>query len=331
MSSQFTVIQMIPKVPFDLYVASCEKDGGIYQYRISDQEKPRLIGFTPMDRPMYMTVANGKMYVLLRAPFENGESGLISYDIDTEGRLQNPSKILSTKGEVACHLTVDGEDIYAVNYISGSVIKLPDRLVTHTGKSVHAERQTSPHTHFVSPAPDGEYLFVTDLGVDKIFIYHKDLTLASTVNIPSGHGPRHLAFHEDGTHVFCANELKSTVSLLKYKNGTMELIETVSALPKSFKGQSTAAAIQCVGDTVYISNRGHDSISVLTFSDNGLTLNKTIPSLGRSPRAFLICEDLIISANERSDEVTLISFKNEHTIGKIKVRTPVCLTVTPSS
>ena len=325
MNSQFTVIQMIPKVPFDLYVASCEKDGGIYQYRISDQEKPRLIGFTPMDRPMYMTVANGKMYVLLRAPFENGESGLISYDIDTEGRLQNPSKILSTKGEVACHLTVDGEDIYAVNYISGSVIKLPDRLVTHTGKSVHAERQTSPHTHFVSPAPDGEYLVVTDLGVDKIFIYHKDLTLASTVNIPSGHGPRHLAFHENGTHVFCANELESTVSLLKYENGTMELIETVSALPKSFQGQSTTAAIRCVGNTVYISNRGHDSISVLEFLDHRLSLKKTLSSHGKCPRDFLVCHNWIAVANELSDEVTLISAEKEHLVGKIAVNSPVCL------
>jgi 6-phosphogluconolactonase len=106
---------------------------------------------------------------------------------------------------------------------------------------------------------------VTDLGVDKIFIYHKDLTLASTVNIPSGHGPRHLAFHEDGTHIFCANELESTISLLNYKNGVMELVDTVSVLPEDFNGQSTVAAIRCVGNTVYVSNRGHDSISVLNF------------------------------------------------------------------
>ena len=315
------------KAPFDLYIASCEKDGGIYQYRISEQKEPMLIDFTPLDRPMYMTVANEKMYILLRAPFECKESGLVIYDIVENGHLQNPTEIRSTKGEVACHLTVDGADVYAVNYVSGSVIKFPDRLVTHAGKGVHAERQTSPHTHFVSLAPDGEYLFVTDLGVDKIFIYHKDLTLASTVNIPSGHGPRHLAFHEDGTHIFCANELESTISLLNYKNGVMELVDTVSVLPEDFNGQSTVAAIRCVGNTVYVSNRGHDSISVLNFFRNHLALNKTIPTLGHSPRDFLIYEDLIIAANEHSDEVVLISIKNEQTLGKIKVRAPICLTV----
>ena len=322
-----TVIPMTRKAPFDLYVASCEKDGGIYQYRISEREMPQLIGFTPMDRPMYMTVANKKMYVLLRAPFGNAESGLITYDIDTDGRLQNPTQILSTKGEVACHLTVDGEDVYAVNYISGSVIKMPDRLVTHSGKSVHPERQTSPHTHFVSSTPDGKYLCVTDLGVDKIFIYHKDLTLKSTVNLPSGHGPRHLAFHEDGTHVLCANELESTVSLLEYKNGILKLLDTVSVLPNDFHGKSTAAAIRCVGNTVYVSNRGHDSITVLDFLDGHVVFNKTISTQGASPRDFLIYHDLLIAANECSDEVTLVFIDQEHLVKKIAIKSPVCVTV----
>ncbi|MBQ9131916.1 MAG: lactonase family protein [Clostridia bacterium] len=324
-----TVIQMTHKAPFDLYVASCEKGGGIYQYRISEQEEPKLVGFTPMDRPMYMTVANERMYVLLRAPFENAESGLISYDIDAEGQLQNPTKILSTKGEVACHLTVDGKDVYAVNYISGSVIKMPDRLVTHTGKGVHAERQTSPHTHYVSPTPDGRYLCVTDLGTDKIFVYGKDLTLLSAVDIPSGHGPRHLAFHKDGIHVFCANELASTLSVLEYENGTLKLVDTVSALPKDFHGNSTSAAIRCVGNTVYVSNRGHDSVTVLDFSSGHVVFKKTISTHGRSPRDFLIHDGLVIAANELSHKVTLISLEKEHTVGTLEVPSPVCVTVKP--
>jgi len=274
---------------------------------------------------MYMTIANGKMYVLLRAPFENAESGLIAYDIGTDGHLQDPSAVLSTKGEVACHLTADGEDLYAVNYISGSVIKMPDRLVTHSGKSIHAERQASPHTHFVSLTPDGQYLCVTDLGVDQIFIYHKDMTLVSSVHIPAGHGPRHLAFHEDGIHVFCANELASTVSLLEYTDGTLRLVDTVPALPENFNGESTAAAIRCVGNKVYVSNRGHDSISVLELSKGHLELKKTIPTQGQSPRDFLIHRDCIIAANEQSDVVTLISLDEERLVEKIDIKSPLCV------
>ena len=51
-----------------------------------------------------------------------------------------------------------------------------------------------------------------------------------------GHGVRHLVFSNDGRYVFTANELKSTVSVLEYKDGNMELIDTISCLPKDFDG-----------------------------------------------------------------------------------------------
>ena len=328
---QHMVIQMTHRVPFDLYIASHEKEGGVYQYRITDPKDPELICFTPMDRPMYMTVAKEKMYILLRAPFGCSESGLVFYHMDEQGVLHDPSETVSTKGEVACHLSANGADVYAVNYISGSVIKMPDRIVTHSGKGIHPERQTLPHTHFVSPSPDGRYILVTDLGTDKIYIYRKDLTLVSTVDIPSGHGPRHLAFHEDKTHVFCVNELKSTVSLLHYKAGTLRLLDTVPVLPKIFDGESTAAAIRCVNNRVFVSNRGHDSIAILEYADDGLTLRKFVSTHGRSPRDFVVYQDLIVVANEQSDKVTLISANTGQLLGEVDVKSPICVTARNNS
>ena len=139
--------------------------------------------------------------------------------------------------------------------------------------------------------------------------------------------PRHLAFDKDGTHVFCANELRSTVSVLEYEDGTLTLKDTVSLLPKDFDGESTAAAIRCADGTVYVSNRGHDSITALTFSSGRLAFNKTISTYGRSPRDFLVYRDLIIAANECSDEVTLISLEDGGLLEKIPVRYPVCVAV----
>ena len=118
----------------DIYIASCVETGGIYHYQMRSG-KLILADITPMDRPMYMVIENRKMYVVLRAPFaDNQDSGVIVYDIADDGKLINPSAIVSTRGEVACHIAVDGEDIYCANYISGSVIKLPDTLVTHAYK-----------------------------------------------------------------------------------------------------------------------------------------------------------------------------------------------------
>jgi len=315
---------MTRRLHCNLYIASCAKDGGILHCRMSgDTLKP--VNFTPLDRPMHMIIAGGKMHILLRAPFENGESGLVTYGIAEDGTLVNPSPIISTMGEVACHLTADGEDVYAVNYISGSVFKAPEKLAVHEGSSIHPTRQTSPHTHFVSLTPDGEYLFVTDLGLDRIFVYRKDLSVRSTVAMPAGHGPRHLAFHADGRHVFCANELASTVSLLEYRDGELTLIDTVNALPEDFDGISTAAAIRCVGDTVYVSNRGHDSVSVLDFSGATLTLRETIPTYGKGPRDFVIAGDRIIAANEAGDAVCVVSIDDGSLVAKLDIASPVCV------
>jgi len=306
------------------YFASCTPDGGIWQYR-RNRSQWEPVGFTPMDRPMYMIISERKMYVLLLSPFDNGESGLISYDIAADGSLQTPSPIQSTHGEEACYLCADGKTIYAVNYTSGSVIRMPDLLVSHTGNSIHPDRQTEPHTHYVNFTPDGKYLLVTDLGNDHIYVYDKNLSLHSRLAIPVGHGPRHLAFHEDGRHIFCVNELASTVSLLQYTDGTLSLLDTAETLPQNYTGESTSAAVRCIGNTVYTSNRGHDSVSVLDFTGNRLHLRKTIPTYGRSPRDFIVYDGHILAANQNEDMVTVVSVENSCLTAQIAIKSPLCI------
>jgi len=312
----------------NLYIASCTKDGGIWQYRqkLSSWEP---VSFTPVDRPMYMTISDRKMYVLLRAPFDSHESGLITYAIAPDGSLQNPSSVQSTHGEVACHLCADENTVYAVNYISGSVIRMPDKLVVHTGSSIHPSRQTSPHTHYVNFTPDGRYLTVTDLGTDQICLYDRELSLQSAVHLPAGHGPRHLTFHEDGCHAFCVNELTSTVSLLLYENGKMQLLDTVQILPDGYTGESTSAAIRCDGNTVYTSNRGHDSVSVLDFEKGHLRLRTTIPTYGKCPRDFCIFDHKIIAANENDNTVCIISAITGDLLAQFPVSSPICVLAEP--
>jgi len=315
---------MTHKPPYSLYIASCAPDGGIRQYWM-DNNRLEPGAFTPMDRPMYMIISGRRMYVLLRSPFGTQESGLISYDIVPDGSLRNPSRIQSTQGEVACHLCTDGNSVYAVNYLSGSVIRMPDRRVVHTGNSIHPARQAGPHTHYVNSTPDQKYLLVTDLGTDQIYLYDKELSPRSHTAVPAGHGPRHLAFHEDGCHVFCVNELKSTVSLLKYTDGRLLLTDTVSTLPEGYTGESTSAAIRCVGNTVYTSNRGHDSISVLDFTGDHLRLRTTIPTFGQGPRDFIIMGDRILAANEKEHTVSVISLSEHRLISQTQIQFPVCI------
>lgn len=319
---------MAEKNSCNLYIASCSADGGIWQYRLTDG-RPEVIGFTPMEYPMYMIVSGSgterKMHILLLKPFGNGESGLVTYRINADGGLYDPSPVISTRGIEACHLCEDGGTVYAANYTTGSIFATPDRLITHTGHSLHPQRQEGPHTHFVDLTPDRKRLCVVDLGLDRILIYSKELELLSSVSLPAGHGPRHLAFHSDGTHAFCVNELASTVSLLRYEEDEMELLQTVSALPGDFTGESTGAAIRCVGDTVYVSNRGHDSISVLDFTGDSLSLRKTIPTYGADPRDFIVEGDLLISTNQTGNCVCFVSEAEGTLKAKLDLPSPLCV------
>ena len=150
-----------------IYVSSCCENGGIYVFDIKNNQLEQT-QFIPVDRPMYTVIDNSKLYAILRAPFtDNENSGVISFDIDENGNLYNRKDISSTLGECGCHLYVENDDIYVTNYISGNIIKCPDKLVQHKDENVIKEA----HTHFVGITPDHKYLLVTDLGLDKIFIY----------------------------------------------------------------------------------------------------------------------------------------------------------------
>ena len=313
-----------------LHIAACEKEGGIYRFEITPEGKLVKKGFTPMEMPMYMVEKNGRMHILLREPFENSKmSGYLSYDVCEDGSLYNPSDVVSTGGEVACHILAADEAIYAVNYVSGSVSKVGERTVTHTGKGPHPVRQTSPHTHFVGTTPDGEHILVTDLGTDSVYLYDKDLNEEGRITVPSGEGARHLIISDDGRYMFVANELGSSVSSYRYDKGEFSYIETVSTLPDGFDEFNLVAAIRYEDGKVYVSNRGHNSIAVFDFSKEKLTRKGIYSCGGKSPRDFIIEGDFIICTNERGNTVTVLS-KEDMTLlhTEENIPSPLCALVT---
>lgn len=291
---------------FELLAAGCSPDGGLYRCSFSSDGKTEKKEFYPLDRPMYMVREGNKLYTLLMAPFADGNSGLIVHELDEDNRLVCPGPVVPTEGAEACHLYVRGGDVFCTNYTSGSVCCIGKKLVQHAGRSLHPTRQTAPHTHFVGPTPDGQYLCVTDLGLDSIFLYDEALNAVGCAKVPAGSGVRHLAFSGDGKYCFAANELTSTVSSFAYRDGSLMLLDTVSCLPADFRGQSTCAAIRYANGKIYVSNRGHDSISVLESDHGKLTLRSVHPCFGRSPRDFIVLGDYVVVANERTDSVTVL-------------------------
>ncbi len=214
----------------------------------------------------------------------------------------------------------------------------------HEGRSVHPVRQTGPHAHQIVFDPVTGELLVPDLGLDAVLVYRlgdggtlMERPEARIISAP-GAGPRHLAFHPDGRHLFLLNELDSTLAVLRRNGDRFVRTNVASTLPAGFTGHNQTAAVRvsASGKSVLASNRGYDSIAVFSFDAEAatVTLRLVEPSQGREPRDFVQTPDggHILVANQDSDNVVLFAFDEvapSLTLASAtEVPTPVCLRFT---
>ncbi len=161
------------------------------------------------------------------------------------------------------------------------------------------------------------FVIVADLGIDALLVYEFDPSAGRlhahthTITRP-GAGPRHLAFHPNGQLVYVANELDNTVAVYDYDaaNGRLRERQVVETLP-STASESTVADIHIspLGDRVYVSNRGHDSVAIFAVEMDGRLARVAIRSCGgRWPRNFAIAPGnrFLLVANQHSDEVVVL-------------------------
>ena len=313
-----------------IYIASCVPSGGIYHYVREKSGSPTLVDVFKCDRPMYMIAEKSEMHVLLKAPFPGRkESALVTVPLKENGTFGTPGPLVDTRGVEACHLCCWHRQVYVTNYTSGSVFGTGGQMDRHEGRGLHPTRQEGPHTHYIGPTPDGKYLMSTDLGLDTVFIYNDRLKTVSKARVPLGQGCRHLACSADGRWVFCANELGSSVSVFAYAGGTRTLRETVNAL-KQPNPWNTAAAIRVWGDTVYVSQRGNNTISVLPWDGEHLRFMGEYPCGGESPRDFIVSDGCLVVTNEKSGTVSFLKTDGLRVIGTeyiLNLPAPLCVMV----
>ncbi len=184
-------------------------------------------------------------------------------------------------------------------------------------------------------------ILVADLGSDTILVYSLGdegrLTpkTASNVNAVPGAGPRHLAFHPDGRHLFVVNELDSTVSALRREDDGWVVTGRVPTWPAEAGGRNLAGAIRVTpsGRHVLVSNRGHDSLAVLRFDPGTSALFPVgfTPAAGECPRDFIVTPDAryVIVAGQDNDHLASYEFDEEsgalRLLHSAVAPTPVCL------
>jgi 6-phosphogluconolactonase len=248
-----------------------------------------------------------------------------------------------------------GRVVLVANYVGGSIAVLPiqadgslaqtTHVVHYTGKGPNAERQEAPHAHSILPDPSNRFAFAADLGVDRVYVYRLDLDGKSLRYIEGGDavmrpgaGPRHIAFHPTLPLVFVANELDSTVATLRFdaERGTLSPLATRSTVPAGWTGTNYPADIHVAstGRTLYVSNRGHNSIAVFSVAEStgALVLDQVVPTEGDWPRNFSLDPTgrWLLVANQRSDSVVVFGRDPDNgrltpTRQRMTMPSPVCL------
>ena len=305
---------MTRKPRFELFAASCATDGGVFRYTLSNEGKLTRTGGIPMDRPMYFQKIKDRLHVILRAP--NGFEGNSAYVFcDAYGTAVDMRAAVTTNGIVACHLSVCEDDVYTVNYLSGNLVRVGKNTVTHQPlPDCKPGRQDAPHTHCVIPSPDGRYLLCTDLGLDQIRIYDRDLNFVSQCDAPRGCGVRHILFSHDGAYLYAANELNSSVSVYAYREGMLTLLSTSSCQVSCSHNLAAAIRLSPDGKRLYVSQRGEDVISIFEVCDGEhLRLIGNRPCGGRGPREICLSPDgsLLAVANEASGDLTVFQIDGD--------------------
>ena len=286
----------------------------------------RLDTFNHCKGPGYLAISANKRY--LYAATQSNE--IKSFSIDRQGKLTYLNS-QSSEGLNPCYVSVHptGKLAFLANYTGGSVTALPigaDGQVKpasstdqYMGSGPNKPRQDKAHAHCALASANGKYLYVTDLGTDRIVNYRVDVQTGKLAPNPAqaffssrpGVGPRHMVVHPSGNRLFVVNELTATLTALAIdKNGVLSEIQTVATLPTTFSKPNTAAAIRLHpnGKFLYVSNRGYNGITAFQINADG-TLQQvdTETQAISTPRDFNIdpTGNYLIVANMDTDNLTV--------------------------
>ncbi|MEB3439879.1 MULTISPECIES: lactonase family protein [Pseudomonas] len=312
---------------------------GIYRYHFDD--KAGQIGPTPLQvvksvSPSWLVLSADQRQLF--AVNETPQGHASSFSISSKGEIKPLNQVV-TQGDEPTHasLSRDQRYLFVANYAvnpdpGGSLVVIPVakdgtlkpvvQQARHKASGVNPERQAGAHVHSLVLSSDGQHLYASDLGADKVFIYRYDgasadhpLTAAipASVALPPGSGPRHLLFDAKGRHAYLTLEMNAEVVMFDVQDGN--LVER-QRLPLTERQEAAAKAagglhLSADGRFLYVSNRGTAN-EIVAFSvgkqDGQLTFLQRRPVEGDHPREFALdpSDNFLLVANQKSNQIVVI-------------------------
>ncbi|NMX60815.1 lactonase family protein [Pseudomonas sp. WS 5021] len=342
--------QAAPLETFALLVGSYTAGTSEGIYRLQFDSRTGQFSGAPVlaakaQNPSWLTLSQDQQHLFVvneNGPGQQDPVGRVSsYRIDPANQQLTLVNQVQSLGNEPTHssLAADGRYLFVANYSvledpGGSLAVLPVdaagklsppvQLSAHPASRVNPERQASNHVHSVVSSPDGKYVFVQDLGADKVFAYRYDpkanheqpLTPADPafVQLPPGSGPRHLLFSADGKHAWLTTEMSAQVAVYDYQDGRLtqrQLVDFAAGQPLSDKAGAALHA-SSDGRFLYVSNRGTAN-QIVVFAIDPATAQLTEIQRrtveGDHPREFSLDPSgkFLLIANQKSNQIVVIA------------------------
>ena len=212
-------------------------------------------------------------------------------------------------GDDPCYISISPDGLFAAtaNYSGGSINIFPVNPITghlmpsakeikFTGSGPDSRRQASSHLHCTAFTPDGKYLLATDLGSDNLYVlsYGKEgiSSTNSSIQLPSGSGPRHITFGKDGKYAYLLTELSGEVFVINLRKEPFIIQQRIIADTCHARG-SADIHISPDGNFLYASTRleGDGLVTYGIDSASGNVTRISHTPTHRNPRNFAITPD----------------------------------------
>lgn len=338
------------------YTKSCES-GGIYSFDFDLNNGATFLksNTEKINNPGFLTISPDRNFIYSVNQFQN-ESSISAFKFNSKlGKLDFINS-QNSQGVNPCYITNDEKNVIVANYTSGSLalfsknsdgsLGVAKQVFQQFGKSVNPKRQENPHVHMVQFSPDQKYVFATDLGKDKIYIYNYNsfskttmLSIKDSVSVKPGSGPRHFTFNKSGSLVYLLQELDGTLTVYKNYKGKLTKFQETSVIDPQFSGELSAADIHISpdGKYLYATNRGTaNDISCFEIQNDGSLLFKARTSTqGKGPRNFTIdpTGNYLLVGHQYTNNIVIFKIDKEtgsltDTGKRIEICSPVCLVFT---
>jgi 6-phosphogluconolactonase len=339
------------------YTGTGSKGIYVYTFDAATGKAKWLSNTEGVINPSYLDIApGGKLLYACTETRTANAGGVSAFRFDRENGSLTFINKQSSGGDNPAYVSVhkSGRWVVPGNYSGGSLSVFPinedgslrpySQLIQHEGTSVNKQRQDRPHVHSTVFSPKGDYLFVPDLGLDKIMIYkfnasaEKPLQPGSQpfVSTTPGSGPRHFIFHPNKKQAYLMEEMGGAVSGYKYRKGRLTAIQRIFTHTDTATGEFGSADIHITpdGKFLYASNRGRENnIAIFSIGRKGkLSLAGFQSTMGIQPRNFTIDPSgkYLLVANQRTGNIVI--FKRDIDTGllqytgeQINIPEPVCL------